>query len=113
MISCGSCQCQDEGAANPASMAHQLNYEFARPYQPGSASDYSDSKGGADGLIGATIDQRTGKIVIAAIVDISSGTTPITKIELFFNSTSPAYTKAGAATDLGTPIQQKLGWMLG
>ena len=114
MISCGTCECQDAGAVNPASMAHQLNYEFARPYLPGSAGDHSDSSGGTDGLIGATIDQRTGKIVIAAIVDISNGTTqPIKKIELFFNSTSPAYTKAGAATDLGTPIQQKLGWMLG
>ena len=93
MLQCGGCHI-DASANNPASMAWQLNFQLGLPYMDGS--------GGTGGLIKASIDQRTGKIIIAAATDASG----ITQIQLFFNFD-------GQANIVEEPIQTKLGWMLG
>ena len=117
MIKCGECSCADQGAVNPAAMAWELNYQLARPFV---LDENKLGTGGTGGRIQATLDQRTGKIIMAAATDVSGG-----KIErkamafqLYFNAAPP-----GNVPDLGAPpsdfedsiipIQQKLGWILG
>jgi len=126
MISCESC-IGGNTTINPASLAWQLNFELAKPYIPplSSLPPSSDGTGGTGGLIAATIDQRTGKVIIGAtatLQDLSGASNPtydpkLLSIELYFNTQ-----KDLPATDIGdgypildptTPIQQKLGWMLG
>ena len=82
MISCESC-IGGNTTINPASLAWQLNFELAKPYIPAGLPPSSDGTGGTGGLIAATIDQRTGKVIIGAtatLQDLSgaSGETPRT-----------------------------------
>jgi hypothetical protein len=91
MIQCGGCHI-DASANNPASMAWQLNFQLGLP----------DSSGGTGGLVKASIDQRTGKIIIAAATDAIN----VSQIQLFFNLDENLQI-------VEKPIQTKLGWMLG
>ena len=126
MIECGECLCTDKSAINPASMAWELNYQLARPFIPG-LNPPSSGTGGTGGLIQATIDQRTGKIVISQATDLS-GALPHggarVNFQLYFNAAAPITSGVLALALLHTgspggthveqvPIQQKLGWILG
>ena len=102
MLQCGQCHI-DASANNPASMAWQLNFQLGLPYINGVGG--TRGTGGTGGLVKASIDQRTGKIIIAAATD-ASGSLGITQIQLFFNLD-------GQANIVEEPIQTKLGWMLG
>lgn len=121
MIKCGGCSCADQGAVNPASMAWELNFQLAKPYVSyNELLDSSGGSGGTGGLIQATVDQRTGKIIMAVATDPSGGLgvdVSNVQFQLYFNATPPigADNKAlfGAVEDNIMPLQQKLGWILG
>lgn len=118
MIECGQCLCTDKAAINPASMAWELNFQLARPYSPGD-NPPSTGTGGTGGLIQATLDQRTGKIVFAVSTDASGNYgTDISNVsfQLYFNAKPPigeSKILPDGGEDNLMPLQQKLGWSLG
>ena len=118
MIECGECLCTDKAAINPASMAWELNFQLARPYVPGHTPPRTGT-GGTGGLIQATVDQRTGKIVMAVSTDASGSLgQDISNVtfQLYFNAKPPAGLSkimSGTGEDNELPLQQKLGWLLG
>ena len=118
MIECGECLCTDKATINPASMAWELNFQLAKPYIPGSDPPRTGT-GGTGGLIQATVDQRTGKIVMAVSTDASGNYgTDISNVafQLYFNA-KPAIGEDKILPDANEdnliPLQQKLGWVLG
>ena len=114
MVESGDSSCVDNGAINPASMAWELNLQLARPYT-GTADGDEPIAGGTGGLIQATVDQRTGKIIMG-LASTSNVFTDISNVDfqLYFSDPPPhKIKKVGEATDMQIPLQQKLGWILG
>ena len=130
MIECGGCDCTDKGAVNPASMAWELNFQLARPYVP--IKHVYKGTGGTGGLVQATIDQRTGRVIFggtlacrkpdpgtaAAAGKKGTASCSYVTFQLYFNAKPPIGkdlvgedNRTGAPDDI--PLQQKLGWTLG
>ena len=86
----GYCDCS---AAVPNQIIYELNFQLSR-----------SPPNGTNGLIIATLDVRTGKIIIAK--STLTGAAPINNINLFFNLDL-------CGNIIETPIQLNLGWILG